>query len=128
MQKAEIKGKWALVTGASRGIGRQVSLGLAEYGCNIVVHSRETVGTDTLAAELLAKGVQVQQVAAELSDEAQVDAMLASVLASTPGIDIVYNNAAIVHGDRHLPTDSMAALDQCGSHQSLISRFQKSGT
>ena len=96
MQKAEIKGKWALVTGASRGIGRQVSLGLAEYGCNIVVHSRETVGTDALAAELTAKGVQVLQVAAELSDEAQVDAMLASVLASTPGIDIVYNNAAIM--------------------------------
>ena len=96
MQKAEIKGKWALVTGASRGIGRQVSLGLAEYGCNIVLHSRETVGTDALATELLAKGVQVRQVAAELSDIAQVDAMLVSVLSSVPGIDIVYNNAAVM--------------------------------
>ena len=85
-----------MVTGASRGIGRQVSLGLAEYGCNLVLHSRETVGTDVLAAELTAKGVQVLQVAAELSDEAQVDAMLASVLTSTPGIDIVYNNAAMM--------------------------------
>lgn len=96
MQKADVWGKWALVTGASRGIGRQVSLGLAEYGCNLVLHSREIAGTDSLAAELTAKGVQVQQVAAELSDQAQVDTMLASVLSSTPGIDIVYNNAAVM--------------------------------
>ncbi len=42
MNKADISGRWALVTGASRGIGRQVSLGLAQYGCNVVLHSRNT--------------------------------------------------------------------------------------
>jgi NAD(P)-dependent dehydrogenase (short-subunit alcohol dehydrogenase family) len=91
MQKADIRGKWALITGASRGVGRQVSMGLASYGCNVVLHSRDTQGTDSLAT-----GVQVMQVSAELSDIAQVDAMLAQVLAHTPGIDIVYNNAAIM--------------------------------
>jgi 3-oxoacyl-[acyl-carrier protein] reductase len=96
MKKTDIRGKWALVTGASRGIGRQVSLGLADYGCNVVLHSRETTGTDGLAAELRAKGVQVKQVAAELSDPRQVDGLVASALALTPGIDIVYNNAAIM--------------------------------
>lgn len=96
MQKADIRGKWALVTGASRGIGRQISLGLAEYGCNVVLHSRTTAGTDSLAEELRAKGIEVQQVAAELAELDQVDALVASVLASTPGIDIVYNNAAIM--------------------------------
>jgi NAD(P)-dependent dehydrogenase (short-subunit alcohol dehydrogenase family) len=95
MNKADIRGKWALVTGASRGVGRQVSLGLAGYGCNLVLHSRDMAHTKSLAAELTAKGVQVRQVAAELSDQGQVDAMLNSALATGPGIDIVYNNAAV---------------------------------
>jgi 3-oxoacyl-[acyl-carrier protein] reductase len=96
MKKADIRGKWALITGASRGIGRQVCLGLSEHGCNLVLHSRDQSHTNSLAAELTAKGVQVRQVAAELSDQNQVDAMLTSVLATGPGIDIVYNNAAVM--------------------------------
>ena len=96
MQKADIRGKWAIVTGASRGIGRQVSLGLADYGCNVVLHSRDAAHTQLLAAELAAKGVQVHQVAAELSNPSQVDALLATVLSLGPGIDIVYNNAAVM--------------------------------
>ena len=96
MKKADIRGKWALVTGASRGIGRQVCLGLSQYGCNLVLHSRDLAHTHSLAAELTAKGVQVRQVAAELSDQNQVDAMLTSVLATGPGIDILYNNAAVM--------------------------------
>lgn len=95
MQTADIKGKWALVTGASRGVGRQVSLGLAGYGCNVVLHSRLEAHTESLAAELTAMGVQVRQMAAELSDQGQVDALLRKALAETPGIDIVYNNAAV---------------------------------
>lgn len=92
MEKADIGGKWSLVTGASRGIGRQVSLGLADYGCNVVLHSRDTAHTEALAAELAAKGVQVRQVAAELSDAAQVDALLPTL----PPIDVLYNNAAVM--------------------------------
>ncbi|CAN5579012.1 SDR family oxidoreductase [soil metagenome] len=95
MDKADISGKWALVTGASRGIGRQVSLGLADLGCNVVLHSRDTSHTATLAEELKTKGVKVLQVGAELSDQSQVDTMLAYISASTPGIDILYNNAAV---------------------------------
>lgn len=111
MDKADIRGKWALVTGASRGIGRQVSLGLAEYGCNIVLHSRDASHTAGLAAELKAKGVKVREISAELSDSAQVDAMLSNLLADGPPIDIVYNNAAIqagYHSDwLNVPADEM---------------------
>lgn len=113
MKRADIAGKWALVTGASRGIGRQVSLGLAEYGCNVVLHSRVAIHTEEIAAELTAKGVQVRQVAAELSDQNQVDEMLSTVLASTPGIDIVYNNAAVMTPYRsewdHIPAEDFRA-------------------
>jgi len=96
MKKADIRGKWALVTGASRGIGRQVCIGLAQYGCNLVLHSRDAAHTKSMAVELSAKGVQVRQVAGELSDQNQVDAMLTSVLSAGPAVDIVYNNAAVM--------------------------------
>jgi NAD(P)-dependent dehydrogenase (short-subunit alcohol dehydrogenase family) len=96
MNKANINGKWALVTGSSRGVGRQICLGLAEYGCNIVLHSRDLSHTDGLAAELQARGIEVRQVAAELSSADQVEAMLAQLLETGPAIDIVYNNAAIM--------------------------------
>lgn len=96
MSKAEISGKWALVTGASRGIGRQVSLALAEHGCNVILHSRDSVHTESLALELKAKGVQVEQISAELSKPDQVDAMVSALLAGDHSIDIVYNNAAIM--------------------------------
>lgn len=109
--KADIKGKWALVTGASRGIGRQVSLGLADHGCNVVLHSRNASHTAELAVELEAKGVQVRQVSAELGDSDQVEALLASLLADGPQIDIVYNNAAIMTSYRNnwveVPADDL---------------------
>jgi len=95
MRKADIRGKWALVTGASRGIGRQISLGLADYGCNLVLHSRDVAHTAALTAELRAKGVEVRQVAAELSNPEQVETMLTELLRDGPAIDILYNNAAI---------------------------------
>ncbi len=96
--KADIRGKWALVTGASRGIGRQVSLGLAEHGCNVVLHSRNVSNTNALAAELTVKGVKVRQVEAELASTDDVSAMLKELLLNGPPIDIVYNNAAIMTG------------------------------
>ena len=96
METTDISGKWALVTGASRGVGRQISLGLARAGCNVVLHSRLLESTTTLAAELHELGVQTHQVAAELSDAAELTSMLESLLQSGPEIDILYNNAAIM--------------------------------
>jgi NAD(P)-dependent dehydrogenase (short-subunit alcohol dehydrogenase family) len=96
METLDISGKWALVTGASRGVGRQISLGLARAGCNVVLHSRLIDSTSTLAAELQELGVQTHQVAAELSDGAELSAMLETLLQSGPAIDILYNNAAIM--------------------------------
>ncbi len=96
METTDISGKWALVTGASRGVGRQISLGLARAGCNVVLHSRLLESTAMLAAELQELGVQTHQVAAELSDAAELTSMLESLLQSGPEIDILYNNAAIM--------------------------------
>ncbi len=91
-----LQGKWSLVTGASRGVGTHVSEGLAQLGSNIILHSRELSHTQALAAKLKGTGVKVVTVAGELSDQDQVDALLAAALKQAGQIDIVYNNAAIM--------------------------------
>jgi NAD(P)-dependent dehydrogenase (short-subunit alcohol dehydrogenase family) len=98
-----LQGKWSLVTGASRGVGLHVSEGLARLGSNVVLHSREPAHTRLLAARLGGLGVRVVEVSGELSDQAQVDALLDSALAQTGRIDIVYNNAAIMTPWRENP-------------------------
>jgi 3-oxoacyl-[acyl-carrier protein] reductase len=87
---------WALVTGASRGVGSHIATALADLGCNVVLHSRSKEHATVLAANLKAKGVSVIVVAAELDDQNQVDAMLNDILAQVPQIDILFNNAAIM--------------------------------
>lgn len=91
----DIRGKWALVTGASRGIGRLAALKLAEQGCNIVAQSRCIEHTQPLLDELKALGVEAYAVAAELSDTAQIGRMLQEIDDHGTQIDIVLNNAAV---------------------------------
>jgi NAD(P)-dependent dehydrogenase (short-subunit alcohol dehydrogenase family) len=92
----ELSNKWALITGASRGVGKQVAMGLAARGCHLLLHSRVQAHTAELEQTLKAKGVRVLSVAAELSDEASVDRMMDEALAASGGLDIVYNNAAVM--------------------------------
>jgi len=100
-----LKGRWSLVTGASRGVGSHVSEGLAQLGSNVVLHSRELSHTRALASKLEALGVKVVTVSGELSDQAQVDAMLDAALRQAGQIDILYNNAAIMTPWRENPWD-----------------------
>jgi len=92
---ATFKGKWSLVTGASRGVGLHISEGLARLGSNVVLHSRDIAHTEALALELKGHGVDVIAVAGALQDPAQVEAMLDAALGAAGQIDVVYNNAAI---------------------------------
>ena len=100
-----LQGKWALVTGASRGVGFHVSEGLARLGCNLVLHSREMSHTRALAANLDGLGVSVVTISGELSDQTQVDSMLDAAQRQAGAIDIVYNNAAIMTPYRENPWD-----------------------
>ena len=90
-----ISGKWALVTGSSRGVGREIARGLAARGCNLVLHGREVAHNQSLAHEL-AGTVKVAVVAAELSIEAEVDRLVREASERSGGIDILFNNAAIM--------------------------------
>lgn len=90
-----IKGKWALVTGAARGIGSLAAKELAAQGCNLVLHSRDTAHTENILKEVKGIGVDAYCVSAELSNPESVQKMLAEIDAKGTQIDIVLNNAGM---------------------------------
>ena len=96
----DVKGKWALITGASRGIGRLTALFMAEQGCNLILHSRKLEGTAELLEEVMAKGVDAYSVAAELSDVEEVAKMLEAIDNEGTQVDIILNNAGLQIGYR----------------------------
>jgi len=105
----DIKGRWALVTGASRGIGKEIAIALSALGCNLVLHSRSVKHTNQLAAELSDNGVRALSMAADLSDPEQVDRLLSDIDEAAIQIDILFNNAAIM---QHNNGDCWAIPDE----------------
>ncbi|MCI7350381.1 MAG: SDR family oxidoreductase [Ruminococcus sp.] len=90
-----VKGRWALITGASRGIGSLTAKFMAEQGCNLVLHSRTLEHSENIAEEVRKLGVEAYAVCAELSDLDAVRKMLETVDALGVRIDIVMNNAGL---------------------------------
>lgn len=90
-----VKGKWALVTGSSRGVGRQIALFMAKEGCNLILHSRSLAHTEKLLEEVTAMGVEAYAVEAELSDPAAVNRMLDEMEEKGTPVDIVFNDAGV---------------------------------
>ena len=91
----DLSGKWVLVTGAARGIGRLAALKMADCGCNLILHSRDVSHTASLEEELKAKGVLCYSVAADLNDIPSVLKMLEKIDTLGVDVDIVLNNAGL---------------------------------
>ena len=91
----EVKGRWALITGASRGIGYLTAKFMAEKGCNLILHSRSLAHTEKVLQEVRAYGVQAHAVEADLGSPADVEKMLKAVDALDVDVDIVLNNAGL---------------------------------
>ena len=90
-----VKGKWALITGAARGIGFLTAKFMAEQGCNLILHSRDVAHTEKVLAEVRAAGVSACSVAADLSDPEAVERMLKEIDGLGVDVDIVLNNAGL---------------------------------
>ena len=91
----QVKGKWALITGAARGIGYLTACFMADQGCNLILHSRKPEHTEKVLNEVRALGVEAVGVSAELSDPDAVTAMLSEIDALGKRVDIVLNNAGL---------------------------------
>lgn len=92
----DLHGKTALVTGASSGIGRKVSLAYAEAGAEIAIAARHSDALETLAQEIAAAGGTAVPIVCDVTDQDQVTAMIDRMTAELGGVDIAVCNAGIV--------------------------------
>jgi len=92
----DLSGRTALVTGASRGIGRAIARGLARAGADIVGIGTSIADDAALAAEIRALGVAFQPVACDLSDRDAIAGLIDALDRDGPAIDILVNNAGII--------------------------------
>jgi gluconate 5-dehydrogenase len=92
MDRFRLDGKRALVTGASRGLGRIMALALADAGADIVITGRTAETLATTADEIRSRGRQAETVQADMSVPAECQAACESVLAEMGPIDVLINN------------------------------------
>lgn len=90
-----VKGRWAFITGASRGIGYLTAKFMAQQGCNLILHSRKPEHAENVLNEVKALGVEAYSVSAELSDLDAVQKMLDDIDKLNVRVDIVMNNAGL---------------------------------
>lgn len=92
----ELAGKVALVTGASRNIGRAIALDLAAGGAAVVVNTRRSrEAAEAVASEIESSGGAAMAAIADVTDEASVNAMVERTAARFGRLDILVNNAAV---------------------------------
>ncbi len=103
-----LDGRVALVTGAARGLGQGIAVGLAEAGADVAVLDR--IGTDETEAMIAAVSRRALGLTADLAGLAQADAsdVVAQVISGLGRIDILVNNAGILHRDPALDYPAFA--------------------
>ena len=95
MSLVEMKGRWALVTGASRGIGYLAAMELARRGCDLILQSRSSEHLEKALIHAESLGVKAVPMACELSDPASVAEMLGRIDELGVPVDMILNNAGI---------------------------------
>ena len=88
-----LKDKVAVVTGASRGIGRAIAVGFAEAGADVAIAARSVEDLETLAKEIDAAGRRALVVPTDVTDVDQIQQLVDRTVAELGGIDILVNNA-----------------------------------
>ena len=101
-------GKTAIVTGAGRGIGRAITLGLAKEGVNVVAADIDITYAEEVCNEAKQYGVEAMPVKCDVSDIAGTEKLVADVVAKFGHIDILVNNAGI---SNNVPVEEMTESD-----------------
>lgn len=109
----KLEGKIALVTGASRGIGREIARAFAQEGANVACnYNRSEEAANSLVAEIEAMGQDAIAIRADVAKSAEVEAMVDATMARFGRIDILVNNAgfATLHTIAEMPIEAWDEL------------------
>jgi len=96
LNKTMLEGQVAIITGASRGIGRATALMLAQAGAAVVLAARSGQDIQTLAEEIKANGGQALAIPTDVTSKTDVDWLLTSTMRAFKRVDILVNNAAVL--------------------------------
>lgn len=107
-----LKGKVAIITGASKGIGKAIAFALGDCGAEVVISSRNQQSLDEVVSEFKESGINAFAVAANVGNMDDVDNLIKKTLEHFGGIDIVVNNAATNPIFGALVDADVAAFDQ----------------
>jgi 3-oxoacyl-[acyl-carrier protein] reductase len=108
MKLASLAGKVAIVTGAGRGMGKATALTLARNGALVVVNDLHRALAERVAGEIEAAGGQALAHVADVSDEKQVQGLVAATIEKFGSLDILVNNAGILRTTTPLEEISVA--------------------
>ena len=90
----DLRGKVAVITGSTKGIGKAMAERMAEHGAKVVISSRKADVCDEVAAAINAKGGEAIAIPCNISDQSQLEVLVNKTVAAWGGIDILVCNAA----------------------------------
>ena len=88
-------GKIAIVTGASRGIGRGIAMALAEVGATVICAARDLAKLEAVVAEIVAAGGKAQAAVVDVASRESIESLISTTVAGHGRVDILVNNAGI---------------------------------
>src|SRR5271157_3975185 len=102
----QLDGKVAIVTGASRGIGKAISIGLAQQGANLVLAARTVAGLQETQAAIVSLGVAAEVVPTDVTSEEQIENLFKKTMERFGRLDLLVNNAGLFVNE---PIEQMSA-------------------
>lgn len=123
---SKLKGKVAIVTGSSSGIGAAAVRQLADRGCNVVInYSRSDGPAEAVMQECLAKGVEAIKVKANIGDDADCRRLVAAAEEKWGRVDALVNNAGTTKFVAHNDLDGLSAEDFLNIYQvNVVGAYQ----